>query len=417
VVGEHRLRKRYLIAGILLGLPSFVVAAALFVGEQRHVNGRTISPTGGSSAKPKPKAAASRLSKRCKTLVRRHAATRPSRSQAQQAVRHALAMQGDRQRPWTSGWAELIELARRRGDVTDEQWQTYVEQAVGDGVTLRLRPRVRAGDPVPYALKVAPLRGGNSVWPDPWVHVLAVELDGRAQDVVDDSPHRPESFSEPCVLPDTALPPGLPTGQHQGHLLVELSFMSGNPGLFPTQPRAYADRIYAATQAADFTVRRSLPFQIVVAPATEPPLEPVSDDRFAADVTAALLGPRGAQLWSTGELTVHLITGPPPPVGLSFRVFARDGTREWPVGYLVCAKDTGAIIQLTALPSPQPPPPRIDIVLRPDAAPAIRTLDVLSAWNREVVLRDVAVGSTRIPLPNMSGSIATTLPAATAPAR
>lgn len=54
-------------------------------------------------------------------------------------IERGLAYQIDWSKPWMVEWGEVIETARRRGEVTDAQWRAYVR------ASLRLQARVVAG--------------------------------------------------------------------------------------------------------------------------------------------------------------------------------------------------------------------------------------------------------------------------------
>ena len=63
-----------------------------------------------------------------------------------------LDLQADPNQIWTTIWGNEFERAQARGDVTPEQWQRYLTQAVAGSLTLRARPRVGPGHSIPIEI-------------------------------------------------------------------------------------------------------------------------------------------------------------------------------------------------------------------------------------------------------------------------
>lgn len=158
VVTGQRRRMWLLIAPGVLGvvLPGLALATALFltlagkdVYKYKPVNmllweGRNASPEFAKAA--------------AKELTDRLLEQKLTEEEIEAAVKQVLELQGDVAKPWFEEWGAFIEQARLDGSLSAEQKRLFRKQA---GVLeLVVRPRVRAGDPLPVGVRVKECRVG-----------------------------------------------------------------------------------------------------------------------------------------------------------------------------------------------------------------------------------------------------------------
>src|SRR5262249_20751085 len=74
-------------------------------------------------------------------LLQRYKANQLSQAQAQAAITQALTEQANPDQAWDSAWADLIERANGRGDMTRDQDRRYLEQAVAGMYVLAVREK------------------------------------------------------------------------------------------------------------------------------------------------------------------------------------------------------------------------------------------------------------------------------------
>jgi hypothetical protein len=74
----------------------------------------------------------------------------------------ALAYQADSNKPWDTAWGDWLEKCETANKLSDARWKQYVEHAGQAAFILKLRPRVRRGDPLPYVIATNQPRAGTS---------------------------------------------------------------------------------------------------------------------------------------------------------------------------------------------------------------------------------------------------------------
>jgi hypothetical protein len=80
-----------------------------------------------------------------------------------------------------------------------------------------------------------------------------------------------------------------------------------------------------------------------------------------------------------------------PPFGLAYRVVMRAGGRETPIGGYtwhpgLSYRGFGNFAMLK-----ETPPKTIDVIFRPDAGYAARTIDIFDIWDGEIIFHDIPV--------------------------
>ncbi|MEK6701730.1 MAG: hypothetical protein AABZ53_05675 [Planctomycetota bacterium] len=158
VVTGQRRRMWWLIvpAGLGVALPGLALATALFltlagkdVYKYKPVSmllweGRNASPEFAKAA--------------AKELTDRMLEQKLTDDEVDLAVKQALELQGDVDKPWLEEWGAFIEQARLDGALSAEQKRLFRKQAAV--LELVVRPRVRLGDPLPVAARVKEYRVG-----------------------------------------------------------------------------------------------------------------------------------------------------------------------------------------------------------------------------------------------------------------
>ena len=125
-------------------------------------------------------------------------------------------------------------------------------------------------------------------------------------------------------------------------------------------------------------------------PASHPALDLIYDQRLLAEVERSFqVNAAQVDLYNNLRPSINCND---PPVGISFRVFTRLRDREWELGRIISPAHASAALSQEFTPIVDiARPATIDLILRPDPAAAAKTLNILSCWNREVILKDVPV--------------------------
>src|SRR5205814_8625763 len=63
-------------------------------------------------------------------MINRYAAAKLTKPQIASILSQALSAQADANKPWATGWGDLIEAAHASGDLSASDWKRYAEQAV-----------------------------------------------------------------------------------------------------------------------------------------------------------------------------------------------------------------------------------------------------------------------------------------------
>jgi hypothetical protein len=79
------------------------------------------------------------------------------------------------------------------------------------------------------------------------------------------------------------------------------------------------------------------------------------------------------------------------PVNLSLRLFARYNDRDHPMSAITCAAGKGSNYYVVGDNIKDPPPAKIDLILRTDEQAARQTIDQTNVWKGEIVIKDVEV--------------------------
>ena len=322
-------------------------------------------------------------------LVTRSTGGRLSDRQWTAVANAGLAAQSDPARPWDNRWGDLIEQDHADGHLSDDQWRRYARGAWANVFSVRPRPVVRRGDPVPVEIRMragrvaswSVLRARISNVRPVWAGLPADPLSTRSagQMVVDLMGHTPRAFTA-GLLP---FPPGALADGPQSIRVTAVIDVGFTEELQDT---------YADVRQVIATGRLDLPATLTVVD----PGRPAVRDTAAANVADAVrrslrvappqFSPEGflcgnAMVWVTG-----------PPVGLSFDVFFKssDGPERW-IGCLTCPSGTTTTgYVLGGWGDGLPPGTPYDVVFRSNPSLAARTVDGTQAWDGEVTLHGIA---------------------------
>ncbi len=302
---------------------------------------------------------------------------RLSESQVTDLVEHALGIQADPNVVWSPQWGEFVEVAWHMGLVTDEQVFRYVRNAFQPGIQITARKVVRAGALLPIRIDYAPCR----TYPESLFYA--------------------KFFQERVTLADSDLPKSLliqePWEMASLNSRSEWKrlFVSAAPGdhtltvVYRTVTRSdLHDEIVAEWTTV-------LKTNVTVAPFGKKTIELVRDGRLKGTVRSAIAAEpiRLSDDQSFFDVSAF-ITVRPPPVDLAFKVLLRRGKEELRVANLTVEKDGGPIwqnVDSSAVQAFLANVPTVDVVFRPSAIVAERSLGVTKMWFEEVVIRDVEV--------------------------
>lgn len=348
---------------------------------------------------------------------------RKALGEAQQArvVKEAMAIQRDPRLPWSERWGDVISAAHAAGAVDVDEWGEFCAHA--PVIEWSVRPRVGAGEAIPIAAKLVEGRiGTNSVF---WGALLVREakVDGkRAQfrQSMQMAGHEPPLAWHGHVgwvqMMGSASGwggGGGAGGQGAGGLLLELPEGAG-PGEVEVQltvdlkvldqtamngMMVWPDGAERPEGPGVRTFELALPVQIVPAEAAAVrtiPADPETTERMLATI---MPGHSWMQRGGFGPQSVSVtfsLTSPPAP--FAYEVILRDGEREWPLGELTSDEHaidaggwgggadaemrevSGTIRGLSTR--------AVDLVLRPSAAAARRTVGVMEIYGGELVYED-----------------------------
>ena len=314
-----------------------------------------------------------------------------SPSQIDAFAEKILAIQGDPNAGWLGAWGDFIEGANAAGQLSANRWQQYARQA--PVFQFAVRPTIRKGDPLPAHTSFAFARTGRDRagnGPILWAFVGGITFSGPATETLAGgagvsldnlNSGRQTGRFEPTTTIWGCLAPGpflqaLPIGLNKVHVTVPISVC--------TNPNAGIGPIAAFTRDFDVTVN--------VLPATRPSVTVHHDPSLQTAMQQAVFV-HSTELSSAGgtpNLGLQIETRK-NPVAISFQVVARAGLQEWNLGTFALSAGTVDNIFLCSQRIPGFHADHIDVILRPDPAPAIKSIDVFDYWDGEIVIKDVPV--------------------------
>ena len=296
---------------------------------------------------------------------------------------------------WDVAGCRLIEAAHAAGKLAPAAWATYAKQAYTVG--LYTRPTIVAGDPLPISFPMNGVRLNDAGFMVSG-QLVAVSIDSRpvplpaGGDLLNEgmletfatTGNTGTSLDGPTI--DGHATADLRPGQHTISATVRLDVSEADPqwqgavlvgtGFVAYHPQGAVEQ----SASAAFTVT---------------PLASVrSDDDALRPAVESGLSVKPIDVEPDGRSADFELDWHHPPVRLAFDMSLRlaDG-RELPVGLLQVDAMPGTMtyskagLDVSGLGSAT----RVDVVFRPDAAAARRTLDPTPIWGGTIVVRDVRV--------------------------
>ncbi|MBX3382179.1 MAG: hypothetical protein KF864_01590 [Phycisphaeraceae bacterium] len=301
-----------------------------------------------------------------------------SGSAASAAAERVLGLQASPGFAWRPGVGDLFEMIDAQGLVTPEQARRYVENA--GTPTLEWRARIEAMKPLPVNIAMGPLRVGST-------RGIRIVIDD-VQAVADDGRVWRSSgklISRVGAVSRSAWPVLIPVEFEEGshpvtlRARVKLSIDDGTSA----EAVGFVD---ARAVAVVWVLPRGV---LSVAMRPDETLAPAI--RGAMSVRDMKLEVFAGDLWLNGMVVLENA-----PMGCSFEIFARQGqedgsVREWRVGEMTGRAFGGSLWNGIHSKVPGMRPGVVDIVLRSSPEPAQKGVEVLEAWQGELVFEGVEV--------------------------
>ena len=381
LIGHRQRRPTFVVAGLIILLPILFVGGTVLWGQFNSVNWLDYAPTrfviwlaGSSNA-----------SRRTPALAELNAEVTAGTLNANEVNRVAdagLAYQADLTKPWDTGWGDLLEKLQGNGKLSDTRWKQYLMQASNGVFALKIRPRVRRGDPMPYVVESASRRASQSG--RLWIESNALGID--------------------WLSPHGAVPLRGGLGG-MGTALSGSGTSSGGSNINATDlPNDFRDGVQQLRFGATFKVglppssgsgwgvtpiisgQINMTAAFTLLPANQPTVKVINDPSLTDAIRKSLRPDYRGAPWPSCNVNVD-----GPPVGISFDVFASAGGKETKIGSFACPAGTTAH-SWTMMTAPIPVALRsVDMIFRSDIDPALNTIDTFEMWNGEIVFKDVQV--------------------------
>ena len=385
VVGHRRRRRGMMGLGWSLLVLTVSVAGLIEYGQLKHFDWQYHAPvdyllyeaTSGNAGRRSPALT---------ELNHRSADGRLAPQDWDRVADKGLEYQRDTSKPWDEAWGDLLESMQSAGQLSNDRWLRYATQASAN-IVLVVRPRVRRGDDVPWSISLRQARVASMskleidfthdqlIWAGQSIRDSLSIKDGGL-DWMSTRVDPRSSFDSSVRASD--YPPGLPDG--------------------PQSVRATSDVRIEADDGSHqmktlLNMTLNLPATFVLTPTTVPSVTMVHDPSLAGAIRASIaISP----VFNTGIMNGRGFRGAGPsrdirlngaPEGLSFVVFVRgaDGI-ESRVGTVACP---AGVIRFGDMRLSQAWARPGDIVLRSDPKVAAGTLDVMRAWDGEIVFKNV----------------------------
>jgi hypothetical protein len=410
-IGQRRRRPLAVgLGAILVGLPLFAIGTAAFA-----------MLTGSDLNKHKPlglmlweakRLDSTRLQPLATELVNRYTAKQLDDDQVASVVETVLEIQGDPKRVWCLELGSFLEQARNDGKATKEHERQFRKQATV--LDWRVRPRVRAGDPIPVVISLKEARIGGSSQIRSMMKLASAKVDGSATTAIDAMGASlvgslqlfgPRSGRGAMRLPSgdgqllLRCPDNLEPGRHSLSVKV---WVQSKGALDRTAFQQPGERD-PDTQAHEC----ELSFEVIgnEEPAFE--LIPPSDklcEQMELAISASMVS---LSAFSTnGQVNASIMFSvDSPPVPGAFDVFLKHGDQIWDAGFLTTGTSADRRLMRISVGTEKQrfvsaqvrglglDVSEIDVVLRPSVEVAARTIDVGRMYGAEILCKGVRVQS------------------------
>jgi hypothetical protein len=423
-VRNGRRRKRWIVLalGSALAVAPALLVAALALAVVAGENLNTYKPTrmliweARKAGDPQSAAIASELWERYRTR-------RLSADEAARVVRLALAVQGDPLRPWAEAWGDILEDVRLLNGTDEDFKTTYRDQSTV--LEWKARPRIRAGDPLPFLLRLKQTRCGATAQMMCGVSLEGCEINGKTVEKIQTNvgrygeldfvraprPKKGKFLGVFYVMPDRffgygypmefagriELPEGLPPGEH----VLELKVRRTVDAMMPVGRTAERknEGVLETVKLRFRIEEKSADLLKCVEPCQE------IDDRLQIALSPSLNAWGGSPRVST----VQQFDVDDLPVKVAYDVFWKQGEKETKAGTFtsgLCmvegSAETDFMFGYSAakharwVMAPQGFEGKpFDIILRPNPDAALRTVDQDEIYMGEIVLKDVTFPERR----------------------
>ena len=320
-------------------------------------------------------------------LSRRLGGRALSGEQIAAATAAALAIQGDRAKPWHAAIGNFVEAARKGGDASDTQWARYARQAGAVEVTFRPQVRRAGGDDLPVRIATASARVGNNAG---LVMRITDPIAGRGELIKPPDKRHAGSGSVGFGL----YPGGGGASTGKTFELDDAAVANASPGAREATVRLKLSirdaRNEEKTPLAEWEQDFTATWELVDADT----IKLIDDESHRAAIekgtTVTFLG------WRAGERPDNYpdleLDFKDIPVTLAHKVVLRaaDG-REWKLTTVTVRGVRGNMRYHAGGTAKSLDVDTVDVIFRPDPHAARHTVDVTELWNHEFVVRNVRV--------------------------
>jgi hypothetical protein len=287
-----------------------------------------------------------------------------------------LACQADVNKPWNAAWGDWLEGCGARGQVDADRWARYIRQSLVGAATLRLRPKVRLGDPLPLEIRMNAMRAGSTV---PTIRLSNVQLrwEGSSKSIAlntGDSDlrfDRARKFQQALVMAKD-LPSGLSPGIQHVHLTASIE------SDWPNAPAVVGDAIEPAGS-----------FELLPANVSG-----ITTVQYHPSGLGQLIEfPPVLRVSGVEHRTVKcVVIVNNPPVGLAFDVILNSKDKSQIIGSFSFPAHAERNQIVLAAPWLLGDVDQVDVVLHSNPAAAVTTVDTIEVWNGDIPFTQVPVG-------------------------
>jgi hypothetical protein len=368
-----------LACGTLLLLPSVLLTAGLLVTAFSNIQWIRYEPLWylrrqalSSSVGPSP----ARIE-----ILRRIHAGELSVSQLDELVDRVLLIQADATQLWNPQWGDWIESLHGKGKVSDARWTSYLSNAVAVRVTAR--SEVRRGDNLPVRTEILPARVGS----------------GSTHFAETTTVYAPDGLLAPlsASFHDAAMVDNFQGKTSSGVLRLDSTRVAAADDGRQTLKAQVTIRVHDRTSASSRVVARNVDVDVpwTLVPADHLTISVVRDPSIRPHVEVAI---KNVVVWTGSNYQPDWVyvsfDVDRSPVPLAYKIILRARDREWTGGSMSILSDTRLSFS-TGREAKDLSTDRVDVILRPDEATAINSVDVRSYWEGEIVYKDLPIQSFR----------------------
>jgi len=397
-----------ILCGFMMLALSVTLGATVFWAHSNNVEWNTIKPSSWLISEAQGDADDDATRQAILTLIDRMLTGKLSPAQAGKLLEHYLQVQADPGQMWSDDYGRFIESARGYGLVGEDRWKRYVRQALS--VRMQVRKQVRAGGRIPIVLS-----GGFEMGDEPVLvraaganSIIGFDLIPRRYSLgpMDLSWNRLKAFYEyeRSIKPDL-----LERGFHQVPIRSSLPTAPPNSEARQTQQQAAAglvgpgqheiklsydavayDLSHENVPVIDNWVLELKGDVDLVAP-EKSTVELVTSDQYRQAIRSAIsIAPIRVTGIGDGRAFELSYEVKDAPVDVYFIIEVRIGQRQAPVGFLrsTPGKDS---ITIAGEYLPLTKGDKVDVILKPAAGNAERTVSLTRIWGENVVVKDVSV--------------------------